>query len=110
MHAELPKGERFNGSVVFESKISPCYARNKVELFDELGNSFIWNRNANNAKLKVDERYNDIVDDSVLHSFPSSSRNSSFTTIVFIDDKLDVFKMFREPYLNNRIHDTLVDR
>lgn len=62
MHAELPKGERFNGSVVFESKISPCYARNKVELFDELGNSFIWNRNANNAKLKVDERYNDIVD------------------------------------------------
>lgn len=41
MHAELPKGERFNDSVVFEGKISTCYARNKVKLFDELGNSFI---------------------------------------------------------------------
>lgn len=104
MHAELPKGERFNDSVVFESKISTCYARNKVELFDELGNSFIWNRNANNAKLEVDERYNDIVDD-VLHSVPSLSRNSSVTTIIFIDDKLDIFKMFHEPYLNNKIRD-----
>lgn len=109
MHAELPKGERFNDSVVFEGKISTCYTRNKVQLFDELGNSFIWNRNANNAKLKIDERYNDIVDD-VLHSVPSLSRNSSVTTIISIDDKLDIFKMSHEPYLNNRIHDTLVDR
>lgn len=106
MHAELPKGERFNDSVVFEGKISTCYARNKVQLFDELENSFICNRNANNAKLKAD---NDIVHD-VLHSVPSLSRDSSVTTIISIDDKLDIFKTSHEAYLNNRIHDTLVDR
>lgn len=109
MHAELPKGERFNDSVVFEGKISTRYVRNKIQLFDELGNFLIWNRNANNAKLEDYERYNDIVDD-VLHSVPSLSRNSNFTRIILIDDKLDIFKMFHEPYLNNRIHDTLVDR